>query len=161
MENNNVISILLVILGLIFILFPMFSITLVSIFVGFGVLIGGIGLLIIGLQNKNELNVLPSISIVLGIIGIIFGLVFIFGYNAVSFITGIQFYVLGFLLIIIGICGFIYDLKNISSISSLIMVVFGFVSLLLGAFAFNHPEILAIFIGLLLILQGIRIFLLE
>lgn len=161
MAENKTIPILLIILGLIFILFPMFSITLVSIFVGFGVFLSGIILLIAGLQTRNQLPILSIICLIIGIVGLIFGLIFIFSYNAVSFITGIQFYILGFILLFLGLVSFLGDLEKITTSTGLILLVLGLVSLLLGAFAFNHPEILAIFIGLCIILQGVRMLILE
>ena len=159
MENKNIICFLTLLLGLMFIIFPIISITIISIFIGVGVVFLSLALIFTGFKTSGQLTIMSPITILLGLIGVIFGLAFIFNFNAVSVITGLQFYVLGFLFLVLGISGLVSELRYLSSISSLIMIVFGFVSLLLGVFAFDHPEILAIFIGLILVLQSVRLYL--
>ena len=159
MENNKIIGILTLIIGLMFIIFPMVSISVVSVIIGVGVFFLGLMLLFTGFRTRGQLTILSPLTILLGFVGVIFGLAFVFSFNAVSVFAGLQFYVLGFLLIFLGISSLASDSEHISSISSLTMIVLGFVSILLGAFAFDHPEILAIFIGLILLLQSFRLFL--
>ncbi len=89
------------ILGLIFIIFPMFSSDLISIIVGLSLLYFGICTAFMGFNMRRDFdNTISNITIIIGIIAIIFGFLFLFYINALSFITGIQFYIVGFIMIV-------------------------------------------------------------
>ena len=96
MESNKIWAILSIILGLILIIFPMFSSNLISILIGAIVLIFGVGLCYSGIISKEISTAFSSIAAVFGVVMIILGLAFIFGTNALSFLVGLQFYIIGF-----------------------------------------------------------------
>ena len=73
MDNQKAAGIFFLILGLIFILFPMFSIELVSIIVGLSLVFFGISAAFMGYTLKDNKGVAIAI-IIIGIISIILGL---------------------------------------------------------------------------------------
>ena len=77
MEENKMAGYLSIVLGLIFIIFPMFSAGLVSIIVGLSLLFFGISAIFTGWNMKNEAgNSFPIIILAIGIIAVIFGFLF-------------------------------------------------------------------------------------
>lgn len=148
------------ILGLIFIIFPMFSSDLISIIVGLSLLYFGICTAFMGFNMKRDFdNTIPNITIIIGIIAIIFGFLFLFYINALSFITGIQFYIVGFIMIVFGITGLISKMNRISAFTSILVLIMGIVAIALAIFALNQPIYIAIIIGVVLIIEGITMIL--
>ena len=148
-------GIFFLVLGLIFILFPMFSSELVSIIVGLSLVFLGISIIITGYSFKEMRKEIPIIVILIGIIAIILGLLFIFYINAISFIVAFQFYIVGFIMIILGICGLLSKTGKISNFTSILILLMGIVAIALAVFAGNNPLYLAIIIGIVLIIEGI------
>ena len=107
MEFNKIIGLISIILGLIFIIFPMFSSEMVSVIVGVSLLFFGITSIIMGLSLRKTMKNIGMISLIIGVIAIIFGLLFLFAINALSFLVGLQFYIVGFIMIMCGIIGLI------------------------------------------------------
>ena len=99
MESNKILSIIAIIIGLIFIIFPIFSANLISILIGASVLIFGLFLAYAGIISKEISGAFSSVAAIFGVVMIILGLAFIFGTNAISFLVGLQFYIVGFMLI--------------------------------------------------------------
>lgn len=145
------------ILGIIFIVFPMFSAELVSVIVGVSLLFFGFASLINGFSVWNMLTHFSAVNVVIGIISIIFGLLFIFAIDALSFLVGLQFYIIGFIMIIFGIVGLISE-SRLSKTTSLLILVIGVIAILLAIFAVAQPIYVAILIGVCLIIQGLRFY---
>lgn len=144
------------ILGLIFIIFPMFSADLISIIVGLSLLYFGICTAFMGFSMRRDFdNTIPNITIIIGIIAIIFGFLFLFYIDAISFITGIQFYIVGFIMIVFGITGLISKMNRISAFTSILVLIMGIIAIALAVFALNQPIYIAIIIGVVLIIEGI------
>lgn len=148
-------GIIFIILGLIFILFPMFSSGLVSIIAGLSLLFFGISSALMGFGMRHESKVFSIITILIGVISIILGLLFIFYIDAISFLVAIQFYIVGFIMIVFGIIGLISKSTKIPTFTSVLVLIMGIVAIALGIFAGNNPIFLAIVIGVVLILEGI------
>ena len=154
MDNQKAAGIFFLVLGLIFILFPMFSIGLVSIIVGLSLVFFGISAAFMGYTLKD--NKVVAIAIILiGIISIILGLLFMFYINAVSFLVAFQFYIVGFIMILFGITGLISRASKISNFTSILVLLMGIVAIALAVFAGNNPLYLAIIIGMVLIIEGV------
>ena len=153
-------GIFFLVVGLIFILFPMFSSELVSIIVGLSLIALGISIAFTGYTLKDMRKEIPIIVIIIGILSIILGILFIFYINAISFIVAIQFYVVGIIMIILGICGLVSKTGKISNFTSILVLLMGIVAIALAIFAGNNPIYLAIIIGVVLIIEGIA-FLLD
>ncbi len=145
-----------IVLGLIFIIFPMFSAGLVSLIVGLSLLFFGISAASMGWNMKNEVDdIFPMIILAIGIIAVIFGFLFIFYIDALSFLVAIQFYIVGFIMIVFGIAGLFSHMTRTSTLSSLLVLLMGIIAIALGIFAINEPVYIAIIIGIVLIIEGI------
>ena len=158
MESNKIWAILSIILGLILIIFPMFSSNLISILIGAIVLIFGVGLCYSGIISKEISTAFSSIAAVFGVVMIILGLAFIFGTNALSFLVGLQFYIIGFILIIVSAIGLLGGI-NKKKTSSIITLILGIVILFIAIFAANNPILITIILGIALIANGVSSYL--
>ena len=154
MDNQKAAGIFFLVLGLIFILFPMFSIGLVSIIVGLSLVFFGISAAFMGYTLKDNKGVAIAI-IIIGIISIILGLLFMFYINAISFLVAFQFYIVGFIMILFGITGLVSRASKISNFTSILVLLMGIVAIALAVFAGNNPLYLAIIIGVVLIIEGV------
>ncbi|AMK15953.1 DUF308 domain-containing protein [Methanobrevibacter olleyae] len=158
MESNKILAIISIIIGLIFIIFPMFSANLISILIGASVLLFGIGLAYTGIISKEISGAFSSISAVFGVVMIILGLAFIFGTNAISFLIGLQFYIVGFMLIVASVIGLLGG-PTAQKTGSIISLVLGIVILFIAVFAANNPVLITIILGIALIAHGISAYL--
>ena len=82
---------------------------------------------------------------------------FTFNISALSVLFALQFYVIGVLLILAGIVGLISD-SQISKIASVLTIILGIISIVLGGFSIDQPIFAPILIGVGLIIQGIRLY---
>ena len=146
MQSTKMAGILSIILGLFFIICPVISSGTISIMIGLSLISLGIFEIV---ANFSVLN------IIIGILTILCGFLFMFRIDALSFLLGIQFYLIGFLMIILGISG-IFAGPQVSKISSILIVILGIISFALGGFSIAQPLYAAILVGVSLILQGIR-----
>ncbi len=138
----------------------MFSADLISIIVGLSLLYFGICTAFMGFSMRRDFdNTIPNITIIIGIIAIIFGFLFLFYIDAISFITGIQFYIVGFIMIVFGITGLISKRNSISTFTSILVLIMGIIAIALAVFALNQPIFIAIIIGIVLIVEGIAMML--
>ena len=151
MEVNKIAGILSIILGLIFMIFPIFSTALVSVFIGLSLIFLGIASILINFS---------AVNIIIGIISIICGLIFVLNISALSFLLGFQFYIIGILLILICVTGFFAG-DNISKKSSALIIIFGIIAFILGGFSINNPIYAILLIGVSLIVEGIILYISE
>ncbi|WP_407374064.1 DUF308 domain-containing protein [Methanobrevibacter sp.] len=158
MNINKSAGYLSIIIGLIFIIFPMFSAGLVSLIVGLSLLFFGITTIYMGINMRREMNnMMPLISIIIGLIAVIFGFLFIFYIDAVSFLVGIQSYIIGFIMIAFGITGIISRASRVSLFSSVFILLMGILAIVLATFALSQPIYVAIIIGIIMIVEGITL----
>lgn len=148
-------GIISIIIGLIFILFPMFSTELVSVIVGLSLVFFGISAALMGFSMRKVFDIFSICAIIIGIIAIIIGLLFIFYINAVSFLVAIQFYIVGFIMILFGVTGLLSKSSRVSKFTSILVLLMGIVAIALAIFAGENPIYLAIVIGIVLIIEGI------
>ena len=162
MNGNKGMGLLSIIVGLIFMIFPLFSESLVSIIIGLSLLFFGITAVYTGLDMRRYANnTYSGPLIVIGIIVIILGFLFVFYIDALSFLVSIQFYLIGFILIIFGITGLLARVNAFSLFTSILVFVMGIISIALGAFAWSQPIYIAIIIGLILIIEGLALLFLD
>ena len=156
METTRMAGILSIVLGLIFIIFPMFSAGLVSVIVGLSLLFFGISAAFLGWNMRNEVeNVSSLIILAIGILAIIFGFLFIFYIDALSFLIGLQFYIVGFIMIIFGVAGLLSNVSRTSIFSSVLVLIMGILAIGIAIFTIEQPIYIAIIIGIALIIEGI------
>ena len=162
MDSNKGMGLFSIILGLIFIIFPMISESLISIIIGFSLLFFGISAAYTGWDMKKYANnMYANLFIAIGIISAIFGFLFIFYIDALSFLIGIEFYLIGFILIIFGIAGLLSRAGTVSLLTSILVIVMGIIAIALAAFAMAQPIYIAIIIGVILIIEGLMILFFE
>ena len=149
MEANKISGILSIILGLIFVICPIFSTAALSILIGISLVFFGIALILTGFTAFN---------IIIGILAIIVGIIFASNIAALSFLLGLQFYIIGIVMILAGIVGLISS-SQISKIASVLIIILGIISFALGGFSIGQPLFAAILIGVGLIIQGVRLYL--
>lgn len=159
MAGSNVLTgILAIILGIIIMAFPLFSVFTLSVLTGFGIILIGIWLLAMAFETWSSSKGTSILALVLGIIGIIVGIGLFGKILAFSILVGMVIYIGGFFLIISGIIALISG-KGAGRWSGLLGIILGIIYLIVGIYALN-PLYLAWLIGIFLILSGIfRIFL--
>jgi uncharacterized membrane protein HdeD (DUF308 family) len=108
-----------------------------------------------GWNMRNEVdNAFPNIILAIGIISVILGFLFIFYLDAISFLVGMQFYIVGFIMIVFGIAGLFSKVTRVSTFSSLLVLIMGILAIALAIFAISQPVYIAIIIGIVLIIEG-------
>ncbi|WP_407422019.1 DUF308 domain-containing protein [Methanobrevibacter sp.] len=158
---NRSAGILSIILGIMFIIFPMFFENLVSIIIGLSLLFFGISSVFMGWNMRKEYNAFSTAFIIIGIISIILGFIFTFYIDALSFLMGLSFYIVGFIMIVFGIAGLMSKSSSISTFSSILVLVMGIIAIALAAFTITKPVYIAMIIGIVLIIEGLNLFLLR
>lgn len=158
MGLKQISGIIFAILGLIFIIFPLFSAESVSVIVGLSLLFFGFTSFLNGFSIMGKNKRFASINMAIGIIAIIFGLLFIFAIKVLPALAGLQIYIVGFIMIVFGAVGIISKSK-ISKSSSLLILVMGVIALALAIYSISQPIYIAILLGLCLIIQGVRFYL--
>ena len=144
-----------IILGLICIIFPMFSSEFVSIIVGLSLLFFGISTAFMGYNMRYDMDASSKVLLVIGIISVILGILFLFFINALSFLVSIQLYIVGFIMLVFGISGLITRMNTASLLTSILVLVMGIVSLALAVFSLNEPIYIAIIMGVGLVIEGV------
>ena len=149
MERNQASGILSIILGLIFIICPVFSTLALTVLIGLSLIFLGIVLILSGFTAFN---------IIIGILAIIVGAAFTFNIAALAILFSLQFYVIGILLILAGIVG-LFSGPQMSKIASILIIIFGIISCALGGLSIDQPLFAAILIGVSLIVKGVSLYL--
>ena len=137
----------------------MFASSLISVIVGVSLLFLGISTLLMGIDMRHTTQFMYLLIILIGIIAILLGIMFIFYVDAVSFLVSIQFYLIGFMMIIFAVGGLISKNSGKSKLMSILILVLGIISIYLAVFAMTEPIYIAIIIGAVLIFEGILIIL--
>ena len=98
---------------------------------------------------------ISGIEILLGMLAMLFGLLFIYNIDALSFLVSFQFYLIAFILIFIGILGLFSGSETMSKLTSILIIILGIIAIFLAAFSLAQPLYVAIIVGICLIMQGI------
>jgi uncharacterized membrane protein HdeD (DUF308 family) len=159
MDIKKSAGLLSIIIGLIFIIFPMFSSEFISFIVGLSLLFFGISTVFMGYQIKDQMDLYSKIIMIIGAISIIFGFLFIFYIDALSFLVGFQFFIVGIIMIVFGITGLLSKLTRFSTFTSILVLIMGIVLFALAIFAANQPIYIAIIIGIVIIIEGVSLLL--
>lgn len=105
MDFRKILGILFIILGILFAVYPAYSASAVSLIAGISLIAFGLAALIDGFSILRMRAHVSGIKIILGILAILFGVLFIYEIDALSFIVGFHFYLIAFVLILICILG--------------------------------------------------------
>lgn len=101
---------------------------------------------------------LSNTALIIGIIAVIFGFLFLFYIDALPFLVSIQFYIVGFIMIIFGITGFLSRVNNISNFTSILVFLMGIVAIALAIFAQSQPIFITMVLGAVLIFEGLGLY---
>ena len=157
-EGNNVLlGILAIILGILVMAFPLFSVFTASVLAGFAIIFLGIWLLV---QSFGIWTVSKGASIaylIIGLLAIIVGIGLFGNILAFSFLVSFWLYFVGFFLIIAGIMSFFTKEGTIGKGAGGAGVILGILYIILAAYAWN-PYYLALIVGIWLIIDGIALF---
>ena len=157
MNLNQIMGILSIVLGLIFIICPVFSTALASTVLGISFLLLGIFSIITGIFGRTGMGALLIIS---GILAVIFGFIFTTNIFAIPIIMSLQFYIIGFLMILMGIAG-LFSGEQISKALSIVMIILAIIMIAIGALTIDNPIIAPILIGISLIVEGANLVMLK
>lgn len=154
---NTLSGILAIILGILVIAFPLFSVFTVSVLAGLGVIFIGIWLLSLGFGAWGQSKGLGIAYLIMGILAVFVGMALFGNILALSFLASFWLYFGGFFLIIAGVMGFFAREHTVHKGSNALIIVMGIIYIILGAYALN-PYYLALIIGISLIIDGIALF---
>ena len=155
MDYKKVLGIIFIILGLIFAVYPLYSAEALSWIAGISLIAFGFASIIDGFSVWSMITHVSLINILLGICAIIFGLLFIYEIDALSFLVAFQFYLIAFVLIFIGMFGIFFALDMMSRLISVLVLILGIVAVYLAFASIAQPLYVAIIIGICLIMEGI------
>jgi membrane protein HdeD len=154
-EGRNIfVGILAILLGLFVIIFPLISVSTFSVLTGIGIIFLGIWLLIQSFKVWRENLAAGIADLILGFFALCFGIVFIGNIAALSFLTFLALYIVGFFLLLTGITALFSGADLKARGVGVLGIVFGIIYLLLGIYVGN-PLFLAIIIGAFLIIAGL------
>ena len=155
MDYKKVLGIILIILGLIFAVYPVYSAQAVSLIAGISLIAFGFASIIDGFSVWSIMAHVSVIKILLGICAMLFGLLFIYKIDALSFIVAFHFYLIAFLLILFGISGIFFGGDMKSRLISVLVLILGIATVYLAFASLAQPLYVAIIVGICLIMEGI------
>lgn len=156
-EGNVLLGVLAIILGLLVIIFPLFSVFTVSVIAGIGILFLGIWLLIQSFADWEVSKGTSIVYLILGILAIIVGIGLFGNILAFSFLVSLWLYIAGFFLIFSGIMSLFAKAGMAGKSSGSLGIILGILYIVLASYAWN-PYYLALLIGVWLIVDGIALF---
>lgn len=155
MDSRKILGILFIILGLIFCIYPLYSAAAVSWIAGICLICFGFASIIDGFSIWSMMAHVSLLNILLGICAILFGLLFIYEIDVLSFLVAYLFYLIAFVLILVGIFGIIFALGSLSRLTSLLILILGIIAAYIAACSIAQPLYIAIIVGICLIMEGI------
>lgn len=155
MDDISITGLILIILGIIIICFPYISQTFLSFVLGLIFIIGGILSLFRSYDNWNYSNSHLVTRIVAAIITIILGFCLLGNIYLFSILFGLMFWITGIVMIIFGFYGVYYREYGPLRASSIITLILGLITILLGYFSMLNPVYVSLILGLSLILDGL------
>jgi uncharacterized membrane protein HdeD (DUF308 family) len=157
-EGSNVLlGVLAIILGILVIAFPLFSVFTLSVMAGLAIIFLGIWLIMQSFGTWSASKAASIAYLILGIIGIFVG-IGLFGHIlAFSALASFLLYFAGFFLLISGIMSLFVKEGTMGKGVGGLGIVLGILYIILAYYAFN-PYYLAVLIGIWLIIDGITLF---
>ena len=153
MDYMKILGILYIILGLFFVVYPLYSAAAVSLIAGISLIAFGLAVIFDGFSIWSVMAHVSLIKIVL-----VFGLLFLYRIDALSFLVAFQFYIISFIMILVGIIGVILGSETISRVAFALIFILGIALFFIATFALAQPLFVAIIVGICLIMEGISLF---
>lgn len=156
-EGKNVLlGILAIILGILVMAFPLFSVFTASVLAGFVIVILGVYLLAQSFGTWGTSKAASIAFLLLGIIAIICGFGLFGRILAFSALASFWLYFTGFFLMISGVMSLFAKDDTVGKGVGGLGIIMGILYIILGSYAWN-PYYLALLIGIWLIIDGITI----
>jgi len=161
MSGNNVLSgVLAIILGILVLIFPIFSVFTASVLAGLAVIFLAIWLLAQSFGTWSDSKWASIGYLILGIIALVGGIGLFGSVMAFSFLASFWLYFAGIFLMISGIMSLFAKEEKVGKGVGALGIILGILYMLLASYAWN-PYYLAMLIGIWLIIDGITLFLLS
>ena len=157
MNNTKLLGILLILLGIIFIAYPLVSASVVSIFAGLSLISLGLVLIFNAFSLWSIATGRSVLEVLLGFFLMLLGFMFFVDLAPLAFLTAYNFYLIAIILMIVGIFGIVYG-EGISKWGSVLTLILGIIAFLLGVFAISDPLLIVVLIGVVLIVRGVLYF---
>lgn len=158
LDYKKILGILFIILGLIFIIYPLFAAGTVSLIAGVCLISFGLASIFNGLSLWSLIANLSLVEVALGILSIILGFCFLINIGTLAIVISYSFYLVAFLLIFVGIAGLLAKGSEMSKWGSALILLLGIIFLFLAVLSITDPLIIAILIGVALIVRGVIFF---
>ena len=155
MDFKKLLGILFIILGLIFAVYPLYSAEAVSWIAGICLIAFGFASIIDGFSVWSMMAHVSILKILLGMCAMLFGLLFIYKIDALSFLVAYQFFLIAFVLMFIGICGIFFGAGIAAKLVSVVILILGIVSVYIASASIAQPLYVAIIVGICLIIEGV------
>ena len=157
METAKILGILFILLGVLYIAFPLVSAATVSMIAGACLITFGLAAIFNGFSLWSIVTHTSIIEILMGILLILVGIAFFIDLTALNFLVTYSFYLIALTLIVIGILGLMQGSDELKWASILILIL-GIIFFLLGYFSITDPLFIAILVGICLIVRGVMFF---
>ena len=154
MNTEKIMGVLFIILGLLLVFYPIVSSAFLSILIGFSLVCFGMAAVCMGFVFTED-TTYSALSIIVGVISLILGIIFMFFLNALPFLFSLQFFIIGFLMMFYGILGIAYLAGAAYKLLSVTGLILGIVIVALTLFLASQPIIIAVIIGAFLIIDGV------
>ena len=155
MDYKKILGIIFIIMGILFAVYPMYSAEAVSWIAGICLIAFGFASIIDGFSVWSMMAHVSVLNILIGMCAMLFGLLFIYKIDALSFLVGFHFYLIAFVLIFAGISGIFFGSDTISRVTSVLILILGIVTVYLTFASIAAPLTVAIIVGICLIMEGI------
>ena len=155
MDYRKILGILFIIMGVIFTVYPLYSAEAVSWIAGICLIAFGFAAIIDAFSVWSIMAHVSLLNILLGMCAMLFGLLFIYRVDALSFLIAFQFYLIAFVLMFSGFFGIFFGPDTSSKLVSVLVLILGIVSVYLAAASLAQPLYVAIIVGICLILEGV------
>ena len=154
MNFTKILGILLIILGVLFIAYPLVSAGVVSIIACVSLIAFGLVVMFNAFTLWSIASGRSIIELIMGFLLILLGFLFFVDLAPLAFLTAYNFYLIAIVLLVIGILGIIYG-EGTSKWASALVLIFGIIFFIMGILSINNPLFIVILIGVCLIIRGV------
>ena len=154
MNYTKMLGILLIILGVLFIAYPLASAGVVSIMAGLTLISFGLVVMFNAFTLWSIASGRSIIELIMGFLLILLGFLFFVDLAPLAFLTAYNFYLIAIILIVLGILGIIYG-EGTLKWSSALVLIFGIIFFIMGILSISNPLFIVILIGVCLIVRGV------
>lgn len=158
MDSKRLLGLILIILGVLFVVYPLVSAAAVSMVAGICLIAFGIACLANGFSLWSIVTHTSLIEMLLGFLLILMGFCFLVDLAALAFLVSYSFYIIAFILIFLGILGLLSKGSGLSKWASILVLIIGVIFVLLAAFAITDPWFIAVLVGVCLMVRGVILF---